>query len=519
MTGTSQGSAYPENLSRVGSDGTCVSSSASPQTAFDEAAGTAPDEIPSLAPGEWDAAVAAALAAVAAAEAGTDDAHIAAAASSDTSAGCDPITVAELLDAQLPGGRVYTLPIPDGAAARVPTWRSRGIWLSVCQAAAECERGRAALRRHRIAAETFLRGCAAHADYAESATGRRVAVSLRTLTERTGLSIDQLKRCRRVLKMLELAVEHARGKKLNRGERAAAEQLHRSVHGTAPSRPQSGAASVWGLSTPCWAQALVPRQSRSKRSRPVRTTLRRRRRLGTPVPACTPSPHRPSEISTNIEPARAAEEDPTHTSVDCAPQSCGGLFPSGLSVRKDHQARTRAGMKQKSTTEPRTLNSQRAAAELVRRIPALTQVVGGEEHDSDRARWHVGVVCDLLDQAGIDTDRWSGTDIVAALTHDGTTRGWTWPRSVDMTAPLRLVAYRLALIDWSKPSPTDLATHGRRLATETSVSAAYRLIAARRTAVSKIVEPSASRPASAEHRRRIRAAFAGRRSTKSQLNA
>ncbi|QII03853.1 hypothetical protein BH92_27750 (plasmid) [Rhodococcoides fascians A21d2] len=493
----------------------------SSSTDADERSSDAPPphtrSVPSLAPGEWEAAVAAAIAAVSAEDAGADP---------------DPVDqiddlVADLVDAQLPGGRVYTLPLPDGASARVPTWRSRSFWLSACQAATECERGKAALRRHRIAAATFLRGCAAHAEFAESSTGRRVAVALKTLIDRSGLSIDQLKRCRRVLKTLELGVEHVRGKKLNRNERAAAEQIYRSVHGTTPPRVQRGAASVWGLSTPRWALTLLP--SQPVRKRPRRTRTRRRNHQGVrvreasvrpSVSGCIPTPTHPQPHTPRAYPRKSAADEAamaeTAASVtSCAPQSSGGSFSSGLSVRKDHQARARAGEKQKSRTGTRSLNLQRAAAELVRRIPALSNVVGDHRPTTSRPRSHVGSVCDLLVDAGIDTERWSGIDIAATLTHDGISKGWTWPSVAEMTSPLRLVAYRLSLIDWSRPSPTEIATHDRRYPGETAVTAAYRMISSRRTAVhhatAQTPEPT---PASVEHRRRMRAEFAAKRAAR-----
>ncbi|MGB7234871.1 MAG: hypothetical protein WBD41_02720 [Rhodococcus sp. (in: high G+C Gram-positive bacteria)] len=491
-----------------------MSSSTPNETAFRNAVETVPDEIPSLAPGEWEAAVAAALAAVAAAEA--DDAQTVDAAPCvdvDTgvgkTVGIDDPMVVELLDAQLPGGRVYTLPVPDGAAARVPTWGSRSVWLSVCQAAAECERGRAALRRHRIAAAAFLQGCAAHADYAESGTGRRVSVSLDTLVERSGLSIYKLERCRRVLTMLELGVEHARGKKLNRTERAAAEALYRSVHGSTPRRVQTGAPSVWGLSTPRWALALLPAPTTQRRPDTARSRPRRRSR---PRTAPIVSGQVPAAAATDVTSTGCTGRS-GRRSTSCAPQSSSAFFSTDLSVRKDHQARTRAGEQQQSRTRQRSLNLQRAAAELVRRIPALTSVVGSAEprHQLRRPRHsHVGIVCDLLVSAGIDTDRWSGTDIAAALTHYGTTYGWTWPNITDMTSPVGLIAHRLSLLDWCGPSPTEHATHSRRHVGETPVAAAYRLIDARRRTVVDVSATPSGVPASAEHRRRIREAFASR---------
>ncbi len=74
----------------------------------------------------------------------------------------------------------------------------------------------------------------------------------------------------------------------------------------------------------------------------------------------------------------------------------------------------------------RPLTLQRAAAELLERIPALRAAVGFDDSTGHR-RGHIGSVCDLLVAAGIDTDRWTGADVAQALNHDGTARGWTWP--------------------------------------------------------------------------------------------
>jgi hypothetical protein len=55
------------------------------------------------------------------------------------------------------------------------------------------------------------------------------------------------------------------------------------------------------------------------------------------------------------------------------------------------------------------LDLPRAAAQLVERIPALRTIVGVDEATGSR-RGHIGSVCDLLLDAGIDTERWTGID-------------------------------------------------------------------------------------------------------------
>ncbi len=216
-----------------------------------------------FAAGEWEAIVAAAVANVA---------EIEAAQAQD-----DPAEAAvdDLIEAQPVGTRAaLSLPVPAGTCARTPTWRSRRTWLELCEwIVTHTDRGREALKRHSIAAGTFLRVCAAHAEYAESTTGRHVSVSLNTLASKWDLSTDKLKRGRRVLKATGLGVELARGKKLNGIEREAAARLYSQAHGHAPARLQVGAASVWALSAPHWAVEAMPapeKPQRRSRRRPTR---------------------------------------------------------------------------------------------------------------------------------------------------------------------------------------------------------------------------------------------------------
>lgn len=472
MTGTSQGSAYPESGSTVETFTFGVSPGGTPDTCPPEP----------FAPGEWDAIVAAAVAAVEAAESGDPK---------DSPDGV--LSISALLEAQPSGARTYTLPIEPGAAARVPTWHSRKYWMALCRwVVTNTDRGLQSLKRHAIAADTFLRGCDAHARAAESTTGRRVAVSLDTLVNKSGLSVDQLKRCRRVMRALEVGVEQARGKKLNATERAAAAQHYERIHGHPPVRLQTGAASVWSLSAPKWAVLCMPISTR-RRPRP---STRRRNRTAASVTA----KHHTS---------------PTSPSPAChAPQSPSGFSLSNLSVRKDHQARTRADNLNQNASGNRPLNLQRAAAELVLRIPALGRAPGLPGPCSSH-RSHIGTVCDLLVGAGIDTDRWTGSDIANALNRDGNSRGWTWPAAISITSPIGLVAFRLSRLDWSEASPTELKVEHSRRPDESPVSAAHRLVRARRAHVVEELAPKAP-PASATHRSRLKEAFAAERTERAR---
>ncbi len=439
MPGTSQGSAHPETRP------TTYTSILGASTDTDDSDLPLPQPFTDA---EWDAIVAAAVANVAAMEAAETQDHP------------DEDAVDDLLDAQPSGtGAALSLPVPAGAYARVSTWHSRRYWLTLCEwIVTHTERGRAALTRHGIAAQTFLRVCAAHAHYAESATGRHVCASLATLATTDSLSIDQLKRGRRALKTLDLGVELARGKKLNATEREAAARLYTQTHGQPPVRLQIGAASVWALSAPAWAVQTMP--APKSREQPRRRPRRRPRFI----------PTIGTSVTQTVSPA-------PHRSPSSAPQSPSGSLSMCLSVRKDHQARTRAGEQHSTSTTGRPLVLQRAAAQLVDCVPALRTILGIDEA-TGRRRGHIGSVCDLLLDAGIDTDRWTGIDIAHALNHDGTTRGWTWPTANAMTSPLNLVAYRLSHIDWTGPSPTERKISGRQRHGETTAEAAHRLVKA-----------------------------------------
>ncbi|WP_156665623.1 hypothetical protein, partial [Rhodococcus phenolicus] len=470
MPGTSQGSAHPETRP------TTSTSILGASTNIDDSDLPLPQPFTDA---EWDTIVAAAVANVAAMEAAETQDHP------------DEDAVRDLLDAQPSGtGAALSLPVPAGAYARVPTWHSRRYWLTLCEwIVTHTERGRTALTHHGIAAQTFLRVCAAHAHYAESATGRHVCASLATLATKDKLSMDQLKRGRRALRTLDLGVELARGKKLNSGEREAAARLHTHAHGQPPCRPQIGAASVWALSAPAWAVETMP----------APPTPRKQPRRGPRQRTTHSAPKSGTSATRSISPTQ-------RSSPTSAPQSPSGSLSLCLSARKDHQARTRAGEQNSTPTTPRPLALQRAAAQLVDRIPALRTILGIDDA-TGRRRGHIGSVCDLLLEAGIDTDRWTGIDIAHALNHDGTARGWTWPTAEAMTAPLRLVAYRLSRIDWSGPSPTEQKTHDRMHGGETPASTAHRLIKTYRHALVAISTPQAP-PASGEHRRAMREQFA-----------
>jgi hypothetical protein len=72
---------------------------------------------------------------------------------------------------------------------------------------------------------------------------------------------------------------------------------------------------------------------------------------------------------------------------------------------------------------------------------------------------HIGVVADAITAAGIDTARWLGHEIDDRLNRDNKNRGWNSPNVIHK--PIAYLRARLAALDWSGPSPSELATAER----------------------------------------------------------
>lgn len=114
---------------------------------------------------------------------------------------------------------------------------------------------------------------------------------------------------------------------------------------------------------------------------------------------------RPLFFPTTGTPGACADSPTPHRSPSSVPQSPSASLSRSLSIRKDHRARTRAGEQNSTSTTIRPRTLQRAAAQLVERVPVLCTMVG--------------------------------IDGAQALNHDSTARGWTWPTAHAMTATLR----------------------------------------------------------------------------------
>ena len=333
-------------------------------------------------------------------------------------------------------GNSFTLPTTPGREATIPVWSGRIEWLrQLRHHITHNTIGQAALTTHSISIERLMAVAAAHARFADSTTGRGVTASRQLIAHHAGVSLSVVNRARRVLKTLHMGIELERGRTLRTQEYMAAE-LH---HGG----QQHQAASVWALSSPKHIVDTTPppasRPQRPHRTRATRRLARHRTRPQQPTTATHPQ-------ATGADTLSPSSYVPTHI----------------LSLRSTHQ---RAHARHTtSTRQPRPLHLQRAAATLASRSPVLA-------HD------HIGHICDTLHAVGIDTTHWTGHDIAHTLDRDTRERGWTWPTTDHIEAPVALLRWRLTQINWTGPSPTQLRA--------TADAERRREQAARRTAIAQ----------------------------------
>lgn len=308
-------------------------------------------------------------------------------------------------------GNSWSLPIPDGTYSRTPTWTSRTHWQHQVRTLLNSPTGTKLCTNHTTSTEAVYAVAVIHASLAESATGRSVTASRETIARRAGVSTSTVKRARRVLTALGVAVELVRGRYLSRLEAMAAESHH--------GHRQFRAASTWALTTP----------------RPVATTV---------TPPFT-KPRKPSRATLRTNAYRfriTARNHPQSGHRD--PLSPSGGFALKALAFKISPTRTqaRAGKTtHQPITTPRPIHLQRAAAELIAHAPAL------------KPAGHIGTICDRLQQSGIDTTRWAGRDIARQLTTDTQQRGWTWPNYIPR--PSAFLHWRLTHIDWAPTTPTE----------------------------------------------------------------
>jgi hypothetical protein len=317
-------------------------------------------------------------------------------------------------------GRTWSIPVPSELQSRTPIWSGRVQWQRQVREILNTADGRQLCRRHNIDPERVFAVAVSMAAVADLRTGRSVTASRDLLAERAGVSVTVLKRARRILSEFGMACEMARGRFLRTIEQWAAEAHH--------GRKQKKATSVWALVSP---KSVV-----------LRVTTGR-------VATAPRAPHR--RDATMVPPSTGQRSYPQSGSR--GPQSVGVGFSACTSVRKYKTTRASARVARHTSTpnpEPRPIELQKAAAELIALAPALD------------AKTHIGSVCDALRAHCVDTARWTGRDIAKQLNEDTKRRGWTWPDSGTLVNPLKFLHWRLARIEWTGPSFSERAAEAKR---------------------------------------------------------
>lgn len=315
-------------------------------------------------------------------------------------------------------GNSWSLPVTTGSRARTPVWTSRAQWQHQVRTLLNSPTGTEICKKNTISTEATFAVAVTHASLAEGKTGRGVTASRETIANRAGVSVTVVKRARRVLGALGMAVEQERGRYLTKIESMAAEAHH--------GRRQFRAASVWALISPRAAVTTIAAPFTKPRKR-SRATLRAAAYQARTAPRTSSHPGGRGPLS----------------------PSGGFVLPSLVLKFSPTHAHARAGKpKNPQRSAPRPIELQRNAAQLMAHIPAL------------KTAGHVGRICDVLANTDIDTTRWTGRDIARELTTDTQSRGWVWP--TQLTRPTAFLRWRLEHIDWSQPSPTERARHNDR---------------------------------------------------------
>jgi hypothetical protein len=310
-------------------------------------------------------------------------------------------------------GNSWALPVAPGGHGHRPVWSGRAQWQRQVRALLNSDTGTELCKSNSVSTEATFAVAVVHAGLAESRTGRGVTASRTTIASRAGVSESVVKRARRVLTALGVAVELVRGRYLTAVEAMAAEAHH--------GRRQIRAASVWALCSPIDAVRAV--------AAPIRSNVTKVTRAARRIAA-----YRARGTGRIVHPQQQGH----------GPLSPSGGFSFGsfFSKYSPTRAQARAGMARNAPRkDPRPLHLQRAAGELLAHAPALNRA------------GHVGVVCDVLERSGVDTTRWSGRDIARELTADTQSRGWVWPSRIEH--PAAFLHFRLGGIDWTRPTPAE----------------------------------------------------------------
>lgn len=194
-----------------------------------------------------------------------------------------------------------------GIEARIPCWTTRSQWLELVGADLGAETAAEVLRTHHAAAATVYRVARADAAAADTTTGRNVRTAHATVAHFLGVSIDTVRRARRVLRDLGWSVEVVRGRYMTATEREAATREHGSH--------QRRFASTRSLTIPARYRAMHPYPSGVKRnphnpSRHVPSTRWRAAGTSKDQPKSTPLTRRTPPLGVQKLAARLVQRMP-----------------------------------------------------------------------------------------------------------------------------------------------------------------------------------------------------------------
>lgn len=288
--------------------------------------------------------------------------------------------------------------------------------------------GEAARRAAKVARDTLLRVAYADRLAADQRTGRDVATAHETVAGHLGMSAKTVQRSRLLLEALGLAVTVVEGRYLTAAERAEASQRH-GGH-------QVRAASTRALTMP---QGYRP-----------------------PASSTDAGAHPASVENVHLPPVREVKNI-SHLS-EISPSRARARTRKPTATRRAASTNTRGRLEGRA---PRSIEVQRVAAELVRRMPWL---IGDGRH--------IGVVCDVLNRAGIVSGEWTASALLDAITRHATASGIQLAPIDDQRDPLAYLAWLLrSAVPSGSVSPGAVLADERRqrMARQAAERAAERL--------------------------------------------
>ena len=173
----------------------------------------------------------------------------------------------------------------EGAHARIPCWNTRSQWLELLRVDLDRDDAVTVLRAHHASPVTVYRVARMDAAAADTTTGRNVRTAHATVARALTVSLDAVRRARRVLRDLGWSVETVRGRYMTTAERETATRETGSH--------QRRFASTRCLTIPARVRAMHPypcgiKSSRELPSRHVPSS--RLRAAGTSTPGTTKRP-------------------------------------------------------------------------------------------------------------------------------------------------------------------------------------------------------------------------------------